>query len=65
MEKALQKTPVESFDAPPGIEFVKIDPHTGKPVSDSEKGIKEAFLEGASPLERPGGLGDEMNNLFR
>ncbi|MCE5212461.1 MAG: PBP1A family penicillin-binding protein [Deltaproteobacteria bacterium] len=65
MEKALQKTPVESFVAPPGITFVKINSHTGRPVSAGEKGINEAFLEGAAPTDRVGGLSDEKENFFR
>jgi penicillin-binding protein 1A len=64
MEKALQKTPVESFPVPEGIAFVKVNSQ-GKPISGSEKGISEAFLEGATPKERAGGLPDEKEDLFR
>ena len=64
MEKALQKTPVESFPVPQGITFIKVNA-LGKPVSGAEKGINEVFLEGATPKERPGGMGEEKEDLFR
>ena len=64
MEKALQKTPVESFPVPQGIVFEKINAQ-GKQVSGSEKGTTEAFLEGATLGERAGGMGDDKEDLFR
>jgi penicillin-binding protein 1A len=64
MEKTLQKTPVESFPVPEGIAFVKVNSQ-GKPISGSEKGISEAFLEGATPKEKAGAMPDEKEDLFR
>lgn len=65
MEKALEKTPVESFPVPEGIVFVKINPQTGKPVIGFEKGISEAFIEGAAPIEKVGSFPDETESIFR
>jgi penicillin-binding protein 1A len=65
MEKALQKTPVESFPVPQGIVFVKVNAQTGKPAGILEKGINEAFLEGATQKDRAGGMGDDKEDLFR
>jgi penicillin-binding protein 1A len=68
MEKFLQNTPVESFPAPGGIVFVKVNPKTGQPVNGSGT-INEAFLEGATPSTTPkendGGMNDEKEDLFR
>ena len=62
MEKALGQTPVESFPVPGGIVFEKINPQTGASAGASEKGISEAFLQGASPNST---LTDEIKGLFR
>ena len=64
MEKALQDTPVESFPVPQGIVFMNVNSE-GKPVSGQGRGISEAFLEGATPTERAGGMNDEKEDLFR
>jgi membrane carboxypeptidase/penicillin-binding protein len=65
MEKFLQNAPVESFPVPQGIVFVKVNAQTGKPAGILEKGINEAFLEGASPKDKAGGMGEEKEDLFR
>ncbi|MDI6742137.1 MAG: PBP1A family penicillin-binding protein [Smithella sp.] len=65
MEKALEKTPVESFPVPEGIAFAKINPQTGRPVIGFEKGISEALIEGAAPIEKVGGFPDETESIFR
>jgi len=65
MEKALQKTPVESFPVPQGIVFVKVNSQTGKPSGGGPGTISEAFLEGAAPKERAGGASEEKEDLFR
>ncbi len=65
MEKALQNTPLESFSVPQGIVFTKVNPQTGKPAGFFEKGINEAFLEGATPRNRAGSIGEEKEDLFR
>lgn len=65
MEKALQNTPVESFPVPQGIVFMKVNAQTGKPAGILEKGINEAFLDGATPKDKAGGMGDEKEDLFR
>jgi penicillin-binding protein 1A len=63
MEKFLQNMPVESFPAPEGIVFVKVNSKTGQP---SESGtLSEAFLANAQPSERPNDLTEEKEDLFR
>jgi penicillin-binding protein 1A len=64
MEKALQKTPVESFPVPQGIVFVRVNAQTGKPSSGPGT-ISEAFMEGAVPKEKAGGMNEEKEDLFR
>jgi penicillin-binding protein 1A len=50
MEKAVQGTSVETFPAPDGIVFIKVDPISGVPVTQpSRGGIYECFLEGTTP----------------
>jgi len=50
MEKAVQGTPIETFPVPDGIVFVKVDPKSGVPVTQSSRGaIYECFLEGTTP----------------
>ena len=66
MEKVVQKTPVEAFNTPEGIVFVKVDPKTGYAVKDSEKGtIYECFLENATPTEKTEQANEEKEELFR
>jgi penicillin-binding protein 1A len=48
MAKALANTPIETFPVPPGIVFVKVDPHTGAPTTGANA-IHEAFLDGTTP----------------
>ena len=48
MSKAVAGMPVETFPVPQGIVFVKVDPKTGTPSSDS-RAIYESFLEGTAP----------------
>jgi len=50
MEKALQGIPVETFPVPDGIVFIKVDPRSGVPVTQSSRGgIYECYLEGTTP----------------
>ena len=61
MQTVLQQEPVQAFNVPEGIVFVRINPKTGYfPTSKSEKTIFECFKEGTLPtsyiqdyLERP------------
>lgn len=64
MEKFLQNTPVETFPVPEGIVFVKVNSKTGQP-SGGPVTISEAFLEGATPKEKAGGMNEEREDLFR
>jgi penicillin-binding protein 1A len=65
MEKALEKTPVESFPVPEGIVFIKVDPQTGR-AFDGGGAIPEAFLEGASPKDKAYGMDTNgAESLFR
>jgi penicillin-binding protein 1A len=67
MEKFLQNMPVESFPAPEGIVFVKVNSQTGKPSASGN--ISEVFLEGATPgaalKENADGMNEEKEDLFR
>jgi len=50
MEAALSNTPAVPFRVPPGLELVRVDSRTGKPVRDRKRGvILEAFLPGTVP----------------
>lgn len=62
MENVLRNIPVEPFPVPPGIVFVNVNSQ-GKP-SGAGKGIPEAFLEGATPMDRADHI-DEQDDLFR
>lgn len=49
MERALRGKPIEVFPVPDGIVFVKVDHHSGLPVTQSSQGtIYESFLEGTT-----------------
>ena len=67
MEKFLQSMPVESFPAPEGIVFVKVNSQTGKPGASGN--ISEVFLEDANPdaalKENAPGMNEEKEDLFR
>ncbi len=66
MEKFLQNTPVETFPAPEGIVFVKVDQKTGARVKGTDKGtIYESFLESAQPGEKTDDITEEKEDLFR
>ena len=50
MDAALSNTPAVPFRVPPGLELVRVDSRTGKPVRDRKRGvILEAFLPGTVP----------------
>jgi len=62
MKTVTQDTPVENFRVPDGIEFVKIDPETGRAATfDTKDPVFEVFKEGTAPA--PGSavtdIGDE------
>ena len=66
MENFLQNTPVETFPAPPGIVFVKVNPKTGVPVKTAESGtIFECFLDSAQPGEKTEDVTEEKEDFFR
>jgi penicillin-binding protein 1A len=55
MEQALREAPVQSFKAPEGISFVRVNVESGLPANgDSQQTILEAFVEGTQPLAKPG-----------
>lgn len=64
MEKAMQKTPVESFPVPQGIVFVRVNSQTGKPASGAGT-IFEAFIEGTTPKDKAGGMSEDKEDIFR
>jgi penicillin-binding protein 1A len=49
MAASLRGRPQEEFEPPPGIVKVRIDPATGLPVPEGEKGVEEPFKEGTEP----------------
>jgi len=49
MAGALRDRPQPEFEPPAGIVVVKIDPETGQPVGEEERGVKEPFKEGTEP----------------
>jgi penicillin-binding protein, 1A family len=66
MEKVLQNVPVETFPTPEGIVFIKVDPKTGRPSSESDKGtIYECFLDSAQPSEKSDDFPEEKEDIFR
>ncbi|NTW76527.1 MAG: PBP1A family penicillin-binding protein [Syntrophaceae bacterium] len=66
MEKFLENKPVETFSAPQGIVFVKVNPKTGLPARAAENGaIFECFLENVHTAERAEEKADEKEELFR
>ena len=50
MSTSLQERPQPEFEAPPGIVEVRIDPETGKAVSDDARGVLEPFKQGTEPV---------------
>ena len=53
MQDALKDTPIKYFKQPEGIRLVKLDLHSGQPVSQSVEGagvVYEAFLVGEPPF---------------
>ena len=66
MEKALQNVPAETFPTPEGIVFIKVDPKTGRPSSESDQGtIYECFLDSAQPSEKSNDFLEEKEDIFR
>jgi penicillin-binding protein 1A len=49
MSKILKDKPITDFSIPEGIEFIRVDPKTGKPSSKSSA-ILECFKEGTYPF---------------
>jgi penicillin-binding protein 1A len=49
MSGALRDRPQPEFEPPAGIVEVKIDPETGQPVGEGERGVKAFFKEGTEP----------------
>jgi penicillin-binding protein 1A len=55
MKGATEDTPIENFEVPDGVEFVKIDPETGFLASPMTEGvIFEVFKIGTTPTEFSG-----------
>ncbi|HZA14736.1 MAG TPA: PBP1A family penicillin-binding protein [Myxococcaceae bacterium] len=49
MKVAHDGASVREFEVPPGVEFVRVDPHTGLLAGASVPGRLEPFLEGTAP----------------
>lgn len=65
MKGATENTPIENFDVPDGVEFVKIDPETGFLASAMTEGvIFEVFKVGTTPTEfSVAGMPDEPTEM--
>jgi hypothetical protein len=44
--------------------FVRVNSQTGKPASGAGT-ISEAFIEGATPKDKAGGMTEEKEDIFR
>ncbi len=65
MSAALKDRPQPEFQAPPGVVDVRIDPDTGKAVSEGERGVSEPFKEGTQPTADAAGQQQvEVQDLF-
>jgi penicillin-binding protein 1A len=65
MQSALRDRPQQDFPVPEGIDFVAIDPTTGKLASDTGKFVIEPFKVEAKPLDEPTGTPRvEVQELF-
>jgi penicillin-binding protein 1A len=53
MQGALRARPQPEFPVPDGIEFVRIDPASGKVVPAEERGVLEPFKVENKPVENP------------
>lgn len=61
MERATAGKPVESFEMPPGIISIRIDPKTGQPAGFFSEGVNEIFLDKGMGSSS----GQEINQDFR
>ncbi len=65
MQGALRDRPQPSFPVPDGIDFVAIDPATGKVATDSAKAVLEPFKTEAKPVvDSPDRPRVEVQDLF-
>jgi penicillin-binding protein 1A len=65
MSAALKDRPQPEFEEPPGLVDVRIDPNTGKVVSEGERGVVEPFKQGTEPTEAAAGQRQvEVQDLF-
>jgi penicillin-binding protein 1A len=53
MGQALKDTPIETFKAPEGIRFIKVDLESGQPADGNEETVLEAFTDGSGPAPAP------------
>jgi len=54
MQQALQSLPVEPFEIPEGVTYVKVDPATGLLAAEQEEqGTVEIFAKGTEPKDTP------------
>jgi penicillin-binding protein 1A len=66
MGTALKDRPQPEFEAPPGVVDVRIDPDSGKAVSEGERGVSEPFKEGTQPtVDAAGQQSVEVQDLFQ
>ncbi|MEZ4550271.1 MAG: hypothetical protein R2874_07290 [Desulfobacterales bacterium] len=52
MQNALEHQPHEYFDVPDNTVYVPIDPDTGQPTPDHQKGVTALFLKTNRPKSR-------------
>jgi len=67
MMTAIEDTPPNDFEVPPGIVFANIDAETGKlAAARSKKVVREAFKEGTEPDEASGeDSSDETKDFYK
>jgi penicillin-binding protein 1A len=64
MQGALRDRPQPEFPVPDGIEFVRIDPASGKAVPENARGVLEPFKAEHRPMEEPEKPRVEVQDLF-
>ncbi len=65
MQAAVGMRPVTDFAAPPGVEFVRIDPKTGLLAAGAVEGVQLPFLPGTAPRQTSPDPSAAPQNFFQ
>ena len=65
MQAAVGMRPVTDFTAPPGVEFVRIDPKTGLLAAGAVEGVQLPFLPGTAPRQTSPDPSAAPQNFFQ